>query len=366
MSRSGDEPQGDAARTYERRVPEAQVREAQEAVAVRVRERLPEVLERWERHARADVPAARDLDRETLYNNLPQVLEQIAAVLVSSIGQDAYFYAEIPASREHAEQRARLEGYSLDQVILEYHLLRKVLVEVLEQDAPLPRGIGSVVHDGIDRAMQEAAVHYVATHAEVCRAHEARQQTLTEQADTLREADRAKDDYLAVLAHELRTPLGTITNALHLLGELNLADERAFRYLGVASRQTATLSRMVEDLLDVSRIVRGKLEIRAEPVDLCRVAAQAAQTVGPLIEAHAHTLEVSFPAGAVWVEADPVRLEQVVNNLLTNATKYTEPGGRLWLTVTCEPGEALLCVRDTGIGISPEQLRQVFGLFNWG
>jgi signal transduction histidine kinase len=342
---------------------EEQSRQEHEEAAARLRQQAPEILQRWAQHACASVRAARHLDHEALHNNLPEVLEQIAQVLDTNVGRDAYAYAQIPASKDHANQRARIQGYSLDQVILEYHLLRRAVVEVLEQGAPLPRPVGSVIHDGIDRAMQEAAIHFVETQRRVGQEHEVRHQTLVRQAETLREADRAKDEYLAVLAHELRTPLSTISNALHILGQLDLADERAFRQITTASRQTATLSRIVEDLLDISRIARGKLELRAGPIELCKVATNAAQAVGPMIDSRRHVLEVSLPSRPAWVEADPVRLEQVVTNLLTNAARYTEAGGRIWLTVTAEEGAAVIRVRDTGVGIPEEQLRDVFELF---
>ncbi len=332
--------------------------------ARRLKDGKTEILRRWEQHARTEVPAACSLDRETLHNNLPQVLDEIAEVLVTSAGKNAYDYAQISSAREHAEQRGRINEYSLDQVIMEYHLLRKVVIEVMEQEEPLPQGIASVIHDGLDRAMQDASVHFIDTHQRASQEHQERQRILHDQAEALREADRAKDNYLAILAHELRTPLGTISTALHILGQLELRDDRAFRQIATISRQVDGLSHLVNDLLDISRIVRGKLELQLELVELCRIATNAVQAVHPYIESRGHLLEVSLPAEPVWVEVDALRMEQVITNLLTNAAKYTEPGGTIWLTVTRLDDSATICVRDTGVGIPQDKLWQVFDLFN--
>ena len=147
--------------TVSKQSDDGRVRAEHEEAASRLREQAPEVLRRWETHVRDALPLARDLDQTTLYNNLHEVLTQIADVLVTSLGEDAYVYADIPASQRHAEQRAAMEGYTLDLVIVEYHLLRRAIIEVMEQGEPLPQGVASVIHDGIDRAMQEAAAQLV-------------------------------------------------------------------------------------------------------------------------------------------------------------------------------------------------------------
>ena len=128
-------------------------------------------------------------------------------------------------------------------------------------------------------------------------------------------------------------------------------------------RQVHHLVRLVDDLLDVSRVMRGKIELRKEAVELATVVARAVETAQPLIDAQRHELNVSLPAEALPLDADPVRLAQVVGNLLTNAAKYTEPNGHIWLTARREGGEAVLRVRDDGIGIAPEVLPHVFDLF---
>jgi signal transduction histidine kinase len=180
----------------------------------------------------------------------------------------------------------------------------------------------------------------------------------------LREADRRKDDFLAQVAHELRNPMAAMLGAAHALrpGETDPAALEESR--DVVVRQVRHMTRLVEDLLDASRIRRGEIEIRKEPVELAGAVARAIEAAGPLVAARGHALSVALPEGPVWLEADPVRLVQVLANLLTNAAKYTEPGGRIALDARCEAGRVLaLTVRDSGIGIAPEMLPRVFELF---
>lgn len=182
------------------------------------------------------------------------------------------------------------------------------------------------------------------------------------QAEELRDADRRKDEFLAMLAHELRNPLAPIRNGLAIL-QMAGGDRAAVRRThGMMSRQVDHLGRLVDDLLDVSRITRGKVELRLEAVDLNTVLARAAEAARPLIDARRHRLVVTRPGRPVMVSADPTRLTQVVGNLLTNAAKYSDEVGRIDLTLE-ENGAAVIRVRDTGLGIPAEMLPRVFDLF---
>ncbi len=175
------------------------------------------------------------------------------------------------------------------------------------------------------------------------------------------EASRAKDEFLAMLGHELRNPLAPLVTALHLMklrAPAMLERERA-----IIERQLNNLARLVDDLLDVSRIARGKVELRREPAEVASVVAQAIETASPLIESRRHRLTVDVPPTGLRVLADPARLAQVVSNLLTNAAKYTDPGGHLRVQARAEAGQAVLQVSDDGIGLSKELLPQVFDLF---
>ena len=180
--------------------------------------------------------------------------------------------------------------------------------------------------------------------------------------DALRETARRKDEFIAMLSHELRNPLAPIRTGLDLLRVAQGPD--AVRHVReVMERQVAQLTRLVDDLLDVSRISSGKIELRREAVDLGAALASAVETSRLAIEAAHHTLEVQLPPERLFVHADFVRLTQVVANLLNNAAKYTDAGGKIVLEAWRERAEALITVRDNGIGISAELLPRVFDMF---
>ncbi len=185
----------------------------------------------------------------------------------------------------------------------------------------------------------------------------------TQLYQALRETDRRKDEFLATLAHELRNPLAPVRNALQILKMPRVDAQTVERSREMMERQVQHLVRLVDDLLDVSRVMRGKIELRRERVELATVVARAVETVQPLVDAQGHQLNVRIASDSLLLEADPVRLAQVVGNLLTNAAKYTEPNGRIWLTAERDGETAVLRVRDNGIGIAPHMLPRIFELF---
>ena len=179
----------------------------------------------------------------------------------------------------------------------------------------------------------------------------------------IRDSDRRKGEFLAMLGHELRNPLAPILNALHLIRMPDVDRDEAEQARDVAERQVRHLARLVDDLLDVSRINSGKIELRKERVDLRTAVARALESVKPQIEVRRHELVVSIADEPMPLIADVARLEQILSNLLNNAAKYTEPGGRITLEVRREGNDAVVSIRDTGIGIDPALLPRVFDLF---
>lgn len=186
-----------------------------------------------------------------------------------------------------------------------------------------------------------------------------------ELAKQLLHTDRSKDEFLAVLGHELRNPLAPILTALHLM-RLRAGDSSTERERAVIERQVAHLSRLVDDLLDVSRATMGKIDLRRERLDVATAIARAVELARPLIDARKHQLAVLVPVGALFVDGDVVRLAQVIANLLQNAAKYTDPGGHLEVVARREEAQVVIRVRDDGRGIRPDRLASMFELFVQG
>jgi PAS domain S-box-containing protein len=179
-----------------------------------------------------------------------------------------------------------------------------------------------------------------------------------------REAQRRKDEFLAVLAHELRNPLAPIRNAIALFGQPNTTPAQRERAYAIAERQFQHMSRLLDDLLDVSRLTRGRVELKKQHVELRSLVQQAVDATRGIIGERGHQLSVAHADEALFLDADPVRITQVVANLLTNAAKYTDPGGRIALVTSREGPQALIEVSDSGIGFGPDMRNRLFELFS--
>lgn len=189
------------------------------------------------------------------------------------------------------------------------------------------------------------------------------EQELRRRLDELRTADRQKNEFLAMLGHELRNPLAPMRNALQIIRMPDADRDMVNRARDIMERQLQHLVRLVDDLLDVSRIISGKIELRKQLVNIHDVVERAVETANPIIETRGHALHTDLPEEPVWVEGDLVRLAQVIANLLTNAAKYTEHSGQIWLSAKREGKLLALHVRDSGIGIDPEILPRIFDVF---
>lgn len=449
-----------------------------DVAAAALKRMIPEIMRRWERLVREKVPAAGMQDTPVLFDDIPEILVEIAQAL--AIGNEGLF-VDSEASRAHAVQRVEIHAYTLDQMVHEYQLLRCVVVEALGERVPLDLESLNIIHGTLDQSIQESVDEYVRLQQQDLRESEERYRLLVEgvkdyaifmldphgrvtswndgarrifgyeaedvlgdhfscifgpedaaeggpdrllreaeargafeaegwrvrkdgtrfwangsvtalrspdaglrgfsminrditerkfledqlhhQADELARADRRKNDFLAMVAHELRTPLSAITNSLYILSNIEL-NERALNNLSLVNRQTRQLARLVEDLMDISRINSGKIDLQWAVVPVDRVAADAVQTVLPFIESRGQELEVEIASGPLPVRGDATRLEQIITNLLNNAAKYTEPGGQIWLTVAREDSAVVARVRDTGMGIDAAMLPSIFDLFS--
>jgi PAS domain S-box-containing protein len=272
--------------------------------------------------------------------------------LVGLLGETRETLVGLPMAQvAHPEERAEVEG-----------ALRRVmggLQDVFEAERRFLRSDGSTiwVKLSIARVRDVKAPEHrcVAVIEDVTERKHAE--------EDLREADRRKDEFLATLAHELRNPLAPIRNSLHIFRMAGIQDPKVERVADMMERQVAHMVRMVDDLLEVSRISRGKIELRKERVELASILRSAVDTSRPLIDAGEHRLGIHVPAEALVLAADPVRLSQVFANLLNNSAKYTPAGGEIAVNVTVDQGMAVVAVRDNGEGIPPQMLARVFNMF---
>jgi len=287
----------------------------------------------------------------------------------------------------HLDDLDRLKGYSLGAVdyvsvpIVPQILRSKVsvLVELYLKRKELQRA-----NEGLARANARLAEANVALQEEKTRELEivnrslqranaeleAANRTLqseiaerTRAERALKEADRHKDEFLAMLAHELRNPLAPIHNAVELMRLKPLTDPKLNWARDVIARQLTSLTRLVDDLLDVSRITRGKINLTREPVELEGLIARAVETIHPLLNERRHELTLELPEPGATLFGDPTRLTQAIANVLGNAAKYTDIGGKISLVAVMKPSEVEIRIRDNGIGIRPELLPHVFELF---
>ena len=216
------------------------------------------------------------------------------------------------------------------------------------------------------RELEALNVSLQQANAELERANAALQGEVTVRSraeDALRQADRHKDEFLAMLAHELRNPLAPIRNAVHLMRMKALQDPQMCLARDVIERQLSQLTRLVDDLLDVSRITRGKINLTRQPLKVSELIARAVETVEPIIQGRSQVLTVELPEQPPVVDGDCMRLTQAIANVLGNAAKYTDAGGSIVLQVCARARDVEIRVRDTGIGIPAEVLPKIFDLF---
>ena len=323
------------------------------------------------------------LDIESVKQNRA-VLERQARLLEQS--HEAVFVHKMDGSIEYWNHGAELlYGFTKEEALgnLTQQLLTKdtgahtALNEALKREGCWT---GELVHrtkdgreivvDSIQVALSEGGRQLVLETNRDVTERKRLEEALRRRVEELGVADRHKNEFLAVLAHELRNPLAPLRNAVEIMRTVPAGDPRGVRANELVERQVATLARLVDDLLDTARINRGQVQLRRETLELQPVLARAIETTRSMIEARRHRLSVGTPVAPVIVDGDATRLEQVFANLLNNAAKYTPEGGEISVTMDVAPAEAAgaasqvaVRVRDTGMGIAPDMLPQVFELF---
>jgi signal transduction histidine kinase len=315
------------------------------------------LVERWCARALAEQSVARQVHHAALRDHLPKFLKAIGQVLSQS-GTDGTPQHRLPAL-EHGEERW-VHGWSLTELVRDYQLLRLVILEYLEQSLCRPLHTREMMAVGvfIDDAIAASIGTYVAKRDEEVRTIE------MDRIRALEQANRRKDEFMAVLAHELRNPLAPIADSVKILRALLMSPPaRIAATIDVVDRQSHQLMRLVDDLLDVARMGLGRLELRRSRFNLAAVLEEAMHASAPAFRAKEHEVTLTLPESPVYLEADRERLIQVVCNLLNNAAKYTPSGGHIQLIGGREGENAVIRVRDNGIGIAPEMISRVFEMF---
>jgi signal transduction histidine kinase/CheY-like chemotaxis protein len=310
------------------------------------------LIERWSQRAIQEQPHAARAHQHALLDHLPHFLQTLGQSLADSLTPHATPH-HAPA-REHGEQRWEA-GWSLPEVVRDYQILRLVVTEYLQETLERPLRFREVMAIGLalDEAISASVSAYVSQ----------RETSLREQTEALRESDQRKNEFLAILAHELRNPLAPIVTSLELFRLMGPADPPIAQAREIIERQVHYMVRLVDDLLDLTRIAQGKLQLRRTIFNVSQAVNQAVQTTRSLFEAQGHELTVELPTEPIYLEADEARVAQVLINLLGNAGKYTERGGRIRLSVAREGETAVVRVRDNGVGIEPDMLGRIFDLF---
>jgi signal transduction histidine kinase/ActR/RegA family two-component response regulator len=310
------------------------------------------LIEQWSKRAVEEQPNARRVHHQDLLDDLPRLLWEMGGHLMSVGEADGAPHRR--SALEHGEHRWQT-GWSLTEVVRDYRILRLVVLEHL--DEVLERSLRLQEIQAVGLALDEAIEASVRRYVQIS------EQQHQQFAESLRQADRRKNEFLATLAHELRNPLAPLRNTLEVI-RLNGDSPESFRKAReIMDRQVEQLTRLVEDLLDVTRVAQGKLVLRKEPFELSAAVSQAVQMNAPLRMARGHQLAVSLPSEPIWIEADQTRTVQVIVNLLNNAAKFTPDGGSLEISAAREGNAAEIRVKDNGIGIPKENLTRIFDLY---
>jgi signal transduction histidine kinase/ActR/RegA family two-component response regulator len=325
------------------------------------------LIERWSRRAVEEQPKAQRVHHAVLLDHFHDFLWALGRSLAESEPREANEHCL--TATVHGEHRWEA-GWSLTEVVRDYQILRLVILDFLVENLERPLGYREILAIGLalDEAIAASVVMYVNSREQSVREAEEQRATADKEAkerlqkytEELQTADRRKNEFLAMLAHELRNPLAPIRNAAEVLRLQAPADPTLQWAQSLIERQVQQLTRMVDDLLDISRIARGKIRLEKEAVNLTSVVERAVEMVRPLVDSRKQRLTVSPAPGPMWLRADPARLTQVLVNLLTNAAKYTEEGGHVWLTAERADDQATIRVRDTGAGISAKLLPFIF------
>ena len=337
-------------------------------LSVFIEQHKESIVQSWENFARTISPPALTMDRTGLRDHVSLILDSIIVDLDTAQTpqeQSQKSWGEAPApntpSHAHAHAADRLaSGYTVFQLISEYRAMRASVLRLWAANSPavMWSDAGDVTrfNEAVDQALAESVMRYASLVESTIQV-----QKIAEVE--LRQSNRHKDDFLAMLAHELRNPLAPIGTAAQLL-VMSPGNEVMVRQVSaIINRQMSHLTHIVDDLLDVSRITRGLVELHTEPLDLKLIVSSAVEQAQALIEACHHQLILKLGSTPAFVEGDRTRLVQVLSNLLNNAAKYTPPNGEIVLSLDVREDQVQLAVSDNGSGIAPNLIPHIFELF---
>ena len=337
-------------------------------LSVFIEQHKESIVQSWENFARTISPPALTMDRTGLRDHVSLILDSIIVDLDTAQTpqeQSQKSWGEAPApntpSHAHAHAADRLaSGYTVFQLISEYRAMRASVLRLWAANSPavMWSDAGDVTrfNEAVDQALAESVMRYASLVESTIQV-----QKIAEVE--LRQSNRHKDDFLAMLAHELRNPLAPIGTAAQLL-VMSPGNEVMVRQVSaIINRQMSHLTHIVDDLLDVSRITRGLVELHTEPLDLKLIVSSAVEQAQALIEACHHQLILKLGSTPAFVEGDKTRLVQVLSNLLNNAAKYTPPNGEIVLSLDVREDQVQLAVSDNGSGIAPNLIPHIFELF---
>lgn len=303
------------------------------------------ITHRWSDQALQEQSDARAAHYDEMHNKLPEFIRSMGRALASSGATAPRPHAMV--ALEHGEQRWRI-GWQLGEVIRDYQILRLVILEHFDNCLETPLTAREVMAIGLalDEAISASVLAYVG-----------------HQESQLRAANARLIEVLPILGHELRNPLSAVVSAMEVINLYTMPDAVVRDAHEIIDRQIQQMTRLLDDLLDVSRIVRGKMSIRTEVLDLRTIVRETVEWHRPTAAQRDQILMLSLPDEPCWVQADPARARQILSNLLTNATKYSNPKGRISVELERVKGRILIHVRDKGVGIPVDVLPHVFEMF---
>ena len=321
-----------------------------------IRSHTSEIVQEWESFARTCLPAASTMDAARLRDHAIELLEFIADDM--DLPQSDFEQAEKGSGRaprsaadteaeKHAVMRVA-DGFSIDQVVGEFRALRASVLHLRTKEPITESGIAEMTrfNECIDQVLSES----VARHTRLV-------------ADVLRDANRQKDEFITTLSHELRNPVASISSCAQILIASGTKDPTVARVADILSRQTGHLARLLEDLLDVSRIARKRITLRVELTDIRKCVQDALDANSPLAAQKRQVMDVDMPGVPVTMHVDCTRVAQVVSNLVNNAVKYSPESSTIKVSLTVETDHAAVRVKDDGAGIEPGLLPHMFDAF---